>query len=374
MASTKNNIIIKDRDGNDVVYEGVSRIRTGTTDGSTKEFVIADDIPNPVETTVELDFSDGDMHVLPYSGMVFSEVNIGKPEGLIPENIIKDVEIAGVTGIVDVSIPVETTVELDFSEGNMNVLPDTGSTFSEVTIEKPESLVPENVVKDVEIAGIVGTLDIPNTVETTVNLDFSEGNMEVIPEDGEVFSKTTIVKPGTLIPENIADGVNIAGIIGTLTGGGGSGEAPKIFMKKFKATADTYTGVVTLATAAELNTIGYSTASKRFAMIVSDSMLNNSAGSFYTLLFNAAFSYDISLELTAARNNIMIKNMYHSGTGAKNTISFRYKNAFGGSVVDETIFYADGELRYNVATTSGYTHLKGSNSTYASYWIIAGCS
>lgn len=98
MASTKNNIIIKDRDGNDVVYEGVSRIRTGTTDGSTKEFVIADDIPNPVETTVELDFSDGDMVVTPSVNTVYEKVTISKPDNLTPSNIVRNVNVAGVIG------------------------------------------------------------------------------------------------------------------------------------------------------------------------------------------------------------------------------------------------------------------------------------
>lgn len=57
-------------------------------------------------------------------------------------------------------------------------------------------------------------------VETTVNLDFSSGDMVVTPKTGEVFSKATIAKPDALISENIAEGVDIAGIIGTLASGG----------------------------------------------------------------------------------------------------------------------------------------------------------
>lgn len=59
-------------------------------------------------------------------------------------------------------------------------------------------------------------------VETTVALDFSAGDMEVVPEDGTVFSSVNIPAPATLVPENIADGVDIAGIIGTLAAGGGN--------------------------------------------------------------------------------------------------------------------------------------------------------
>lgn len=62
---------------------------------------------------------------------------------------------------------------------------------------------------------------IPESVETTVGLDFSGGDMEVTPADGQVLSKVNIPVPTNLTPANIAEGVNIAGIVGTLAGGGG---------------------------------------------------------------------------------------------------------------------------------------------------------
>lgn len=57
-------------------------------------------------------------------------------------------------------------------------------------------------------------------VETSVALDFSGGDMEVTPNDGEAFSKVSIPKPSTLVAENIAEGIDIAGIVGTLASGG----------------------------------------------------------------------------------------------------------------------------------------------------------
>ena len=45
----------------------------------------------------------------------------------------------------------------DFSAGDMTVAVEEGKLLREVTVVKPETLVPENVAKDVEIAGIVGT-------------------------------------------------------------------------------------------------------------------------------------------------------------------------------------------------------------------------
>ena len=65
----------------------------------------------------------------------------------------------------------------------------------------------------------------PETEETTVTLNLSAGDQVVTPSgEDKAFSQVTIRKPETLIPGNIAQGVDIAGVVGTLTsGGGGSG-------------------------------------------------------------------------------------------------------------------------------------------------------
>lgn len=91
-------VIVKDRNGNDVEHVGATAVRVRTLDGSTKDFVDGDTIPEPVETTVELDFSAGDMVVLPGVKKVFSKVSIQMPETLIPENIAEGVDVAGIIG------------------------------------------------------------------------------------------------------------------------------------------------------------------------------------------------------------------------------------------------------------------------------------
>ena len=53
-----------------------------------------------------------------------------------------------------------------------------------------------------------------------VVLDFSNGHQEVEPDDEELYNKVIIQKPATLIPENIAEGVEIAGLLGTFEGAG----------------------------------------------------------------------------------------------------------------------------------------------------------
>lgn len=119
---------------------------------------------------------------------------------------------------------VETaTVELSLADGDQEVTPSASDkVMTKVTIKKPETLTPEHIAKGVEVAGVVGTLGV-ETEEATVNLDFSNGAMEVLPTGEKTFSKVNIPVPDTLIPDNIAEGVNIAGIIGALAAGGGGG-------------------------------------------------------------------------------------------------------------------------------------------------------
>lgn len=88
-------IVLKDRDGNDVIYEGVETILLNLTDGTTKEFIAG----NIVEKTLSPNFSNGNIDVIPEDeDTYFSKVTIVKPETLVAENIAEGVTIAGITG------------------------------------------------------------------------------------------------------------------------------------------------------------------------------------------------------------------------------------------------------------------------------------
>ncbi|MBQ3008342.1 MAG: hypothetical protein IJD80_02030, partial [Oscillospiraceae bacterium] len=63
--------------------------------------------------------------------------------------------------------------------------------------------------------------EILDSVE--IELDFSNGNQTIEAGEGYVVKTAVIQKPDTLTPENILADVNIAGIIGTATAGGGGG-------------------------------------------------------------------------------------------------------------------------------------------------------
>ena len=114
----------------------------------------------------------------------------------------------------------------DFSAGNQKITLPEGYMARSAVVKKPATLTPANIKAGEQIAGIIGEYDgeVPETEEKTVAADFSGGDMILEPTEGKYLSKATVTKPDTLIPENIADGVDVAGIKGTLKSGGGDGE------------------------------------------------------------------------------------------------------------------------------------------------------
>lgn len=50
------------------------------------------------------------------------------------------------------------TVQLQMESGNQTILPDEDYVLSQVTVEKPSTLISSNIKKDINIGGVVGTL------------------------------------------------------------------------------------------------------------------------------------------------------------------------------------------------------------------------
>ena len=75
---------------------------------------------------------------------------------------LTDVEFDGYAEKIDLlPLPKEeqtkTVSSPNFSSGNVIVTPDSGKVLTQVTVVKDNDLVPENIVKDVNIFGVVGT-------------------------------------------------------------------------------------------------------------------------------------------------------------------------------------------------------------------------
>ena len=150
-------IILKNREGIDIAYSGIDTVKFNKADGGTQTFIrgeVVEDMP------IEVDFSKGNQIIGAPVGILVKSAILQKPENLIPQNIVKGVDIAGVVGTKDIPTGEATTVNLDFSSGDMSVLPDGDKLFSKVDIPKPQNLTSENIALGIDIAGVVGTLAV----------------------------------------------------------------------------------------------------------------------------------------------------------------------------------------------------------------------
>lgn len=195
------NIVLYDRNGQPVTYEGIETVSFNTAEGDIATYThgTATD-----EVAVSLDLSAGNQTVTPAEADFMKTVVIEKPETLLPENIAKDVNIAGVVGTLesggDTAEGVSKEVELNLADGDQTVKPDANTLLSEVIIKKPDTLLPENIAKDVEIAGIVGTHEGGGGVTVSV----SSSDINFYDYDGTIVAAWTLeeLAAATELPDN----------------------------------------------------------------------------------------------------------------------------------------------------------------------------
>lgn len=84
---------------------------------------------------------------------------------------------AKITGTLEVPAAEERTVELSMPSGNQVIQPTSGKVMSKVTVQKPDTLLPENIKKDVVIGGVTGTLEAGDTSETWVIKSSANGEL-----------------------------------------------------------------------------------------------------------------------------------------------------------------------------------------------------
>lgn len=181
-------------------------------------------------------------------------------------------------------------------------------------------------------------------VSKTVEPDFSAGDMEVPIADGELVTELTIAKPETLVPENVANGVNIAGVVGTYDGGGsGDAGAYHVIVIDYDGTvlADNYldTGdIFTLPDAPTHSRLIFG------GWSASEPIVNNA--------------------ITVTDNDVMVGAMYHTASGttefdiemtAVTGLTFTFANVLTGM---DSINWGDG------TTDSSLTHTYASAGEY----------
>lgn len=90
-------------------------------------------------------------------------------------------------------------------------------TTGAITVAGDVNLTAANIKAGTKIFGVTGTHAGQKTEQTkTVDLSMTNGNQTVTPDSGKVLNKVIVNKPSTLIPDNIKKDINIGGVVGTL--------------------------------------------------------------------------------------------------------------------------------------------------------------
>ncbi len=151
-----------------------------------------------------------------YDGM--TKVTVNAPSNLSSGNIKSGVSIAGVTGTYTGESPTSQSKTYTPSSFPVTIRPDSNYNYlSQVTINKPSSLVASSIAPGETICGISGTWE-PNLQDRTVTPSKFPYTVEKTSSSYNGLGVVTVNKPNNLVAGNIKSGVTIAGITGTYEG------------------------------------------------------------------------------------------------------------------------------------------------------------
>ena len=160
--------------------------------------------------------------VQPQTGYdALSQVTVNAPANLLAQNIRKDVNIAGVIGTYEATAPTMRLQQKTATPGtsSQTVTPDAGyDGLSQVTVSGDTNLTASNIKKGVSIFGVSGTYDPqPSAQSRTVTPTYFPYTVE--PQSGYDYLSSAVVNaPANLTAGNIRKGVSIAGVTGTYEG------------------------------------------------------------------------------------------------------------------------------------------------------------
>ena len=107
------------------------------------------------------------------------------------------------------------TVDLTLADGNQVITPYAGGTYiKQVTINKPETLIPTNIKSEVTIAGITGTYGATQTKSITIT---ENGVATVLPDNDKLLSAVMVtINVPTYITVAIGDSLPTTAAEGTI--------------------------------------------------------------------------------------------------------------------------------------------------------------
>lgn len=152
-----------------------------------------------------------------YDGM--TKVTVNAPSNLSSGNIKNGVSIAGVTGTYTGESPTSQSKSYTPTSFPVTIRPDSDYNYlTQVTVNKPTSLVASRIAPGETICGIDGTWQ-PNLQDREVTPNKFPYTVEKTSSSYNGLGVVTVNKPNNLTAANIKSGVTIAGITGTYEGG-----------------------------------------------------------------------------------------------------------------------------------------------------------
>lgn len=218
------NILLYNKKGKTVEYANVDTISTDTVITGAQAVFSRGSLVAPI--TKPLDMKDGNQIIAAPHGSFVKEVTIEKPDTLIPENIKKHVIVGGVEGTF-AGDEVEKTAELDFATEYAEAYSETDMTNFKTA---------ENEGKYIRVMYKPGLLPAQYTYLGYYQCVLSNGTYSlvkvdtaVIPtkeeqvveaDEDTVLTKVILPKPENLISENIKKNIDIGGVSGSYIGDG----------------------------------------------------------------------------------------------------------------------------------------------------------
>lgn len=208
------------------VYQDIDIISVESADtaGERYNFIDEGNLQELKNITIQ---ENGNIEITPDSGFTaIKKVNVATDVNQsVEETIINSTENG--TNIITPSegnlgyskVTINTNVPNQVEEKSVSI------TANGTTVYEPTS--PNIGIKKLTVSTNVTSTP---TEEKTVELSMASGNQVIEPTGGKVLSKVIVNKPNTLISENIKKDVNIGGIIGTLTSGTSSIDLNKKFI------------------------------------------------------------------------------------------------------------------------------------------------
>lgn len=218
------NILLYNKKGKTVEYANVDTISTDTVITGAQAVFSRGSLVAPI--TKPLDMKDGNQIVTAPQGSFVKEVTIEKPDTLVPENIKKHVIVGGIEGTF-AGDEVEKTAELDFATEYAEAYSETDMTNFKTA---------ENEGKYIRVMYKPGLLSVQyiylgyyqcvlsgeaySLVKVDTAIIPTKEEQVIEADEDTVLTKVVLPKPKNLISENIKKNIDIGGVSGSYIGDG----------------------------------------------------------------------------------------------------------------------------------------------------------